>query len=341
MIDWLTLEIPFVHIPIQSGRVISITPEGEVEWQSEKRLAIRGSYESSVRVRSAGSAPEEQGKAEFLHIDGNPAKFLNGHNVVGSRDITDLTDNMIAKIFSNLGYLYTKSFRDTVLSGDFKVSRIDVNDYIEFNSEADAKAWQMAAEQVATSRQGKFVRKGTTIYMGKHSRRVSVKIYSKYLELTQAKKGHKLPLCLPHKQQLLDYAQNKLRVECTFRSMFLKDSGLNKARDLTPQKLGELFATQTGKLEMNAQVRLNPVEQMNLPRAVLSTYTLWKDGSRLQDILPKPTFYRHRKILKEHGIDIKVSPKKLESNIIPLIRKIEARPVAMPQWSEQYGLIYN
>ena len=363
MIDWLTLEIPLVHDPIESGRVISVTPEGEIEWQSEKRTAIRGSYESNLRIRSAGTSTENLrdavsvhkgksnteaitmtsgiGRSAFLHVDGNPAKFLNGHNVVGIRDITILVDMCISKIFAELNWLYTKPLKETILNGDFKVTRIDINDYIEFNSESDALAWQMAAESVATSRQGKFVRKGTTIYMGKHSRRVSLKIYSKYLELTQAKKGHSLPIALPHKQQLLDYAEKKLRIEATFRSLFLKDLGLNQAKDLTPQKLGELYAQQVGKLEMNAQVKLQPYEEMDLPRAVMGTYMLWKDGARLKDILPHNTFYRHRKILKEHDIDIKVSPKKFQSNVIPLIRKIEAKPVKMPQWSESVGLIFN
>jgi len=339
MIDWLTLEIPFVHAPIDCGRVISITPEGEIEWQSEKRVAVRGSYESSLRIRSAGAS--EEGLAAFLHIDGNPAKFLHGHNVVGSRDILELVDMCLKKIFSHLSHLYSLNLRNSIYAGDFKVSRIDLNDYIEFKSESDALAWQMAAESVATSRQGKFVRKGTTIYMGKHSRRCSLKIYSKYLELTQAKKGHKLPFALPHKQQLLDFAEKKLRIEATFRSLYLKDLGLTKAKDLTPSKLGELYAKQVGKLEMNAQVKLQPYEEMDLPRSVMSSYMLWKDGSRLKDILPRNTFYRHRTILKEHGIDIKVTPQKIQSNVIPLIRKIEAKPCKMPQWSESVGLIFN
>lgn len=339
MIDWLTLEIAFAHNPIQSGRVMSINPDGDIDWMTEKRLAVRGSYESSLRLRSAGSTGE--GQAAFLHIDGNPAKFLNGHNVVGSRDIIDLVDRCIQKIFKEIGMLYTSDLKQTILSGDFKVSRIDINQYVEFNSQADALAWQMAAESVATSRQGKFVRKGTTIYMGKNSRRVSIKIYSKYLELTQAKKGHHLPIALPHKQQLLNYAEKKLRIEITYRSLALKDLNLNMARDLTPQKLGELYAQQVGKLEMNAQVKLQPQDEMNLPQGLIAPYMLWKDGARLIDVYKKSQFYSHRKALKEYGIDIKVSPKKLESNIIPLIRKIEAKPVEMPQWSESVGLIYN
>jgi len=338
MIDWLTLEIPFSHTPIESGRVISIKPCGEIDWISEKRLAVRGTYESTLRIKSAGS--DGEGKAGFLHIDGNPSKFLNGHNVVGIRDIITLVDMSISRIFSDLDWLYTNTLKETILSGEFKVSRLDVNDYIEFNSENDCKAWMMAAEETATSRQGKFVRKGTTIYMGKNSRRCSLKIYSKYIELTQAKKGHKLPFSLPHKQQLLDFAENKLRIEATFRSLYLKDLGLNKAKDLTPQKIGELYAKQVGKLEMHAQVKLMSHESMDLPKAVRLTYLNWKEGIRLVDELPRPTFYRHRKILKEHGIDIKVSPKTTQSNVIPLIRKIEAKPSKMPKWSESVGLIY-
>lgn len=345
MIDWLTLEIPFVHTPIAAGRVQSFDADGTIEWQCDKRMSVRGSYESNLRVRSAGAADNPDGsgvgQSAFLQVDGNPSKFLQGHNVVGSRDIITLVDMCISKIFSSIGMLYTKTLRETILSGNFKVTRLDINDYIGFESNDDALAWQQAAESVATSRQGKFVRKGTTIYMGKHSRRVSIKIYPKFLEIEASGAGHKLPIGLPHKQQLIDFASKKLRIEVVYRSLALKDLGLNKAKDLTPEKIGELYAQQVDKLEMNAQVRLQPHEEYDLPRAVKLTYMCWKDGTRLKDVLPKNTFYRHRRILKEHGIDIKVSPKKLQSNIIPLMRKIEAKPTRMPQWSESVGLIYN
>ncbi len=339
MVDWLTCEIRYPHTPIQSGRVISISPEGEIEWESEKRTRIRGSYESAIHLRSAGACGN--GKAEFLHIDGNYSKFLNGHNVVGSDDVRYLAQETVAKAFKQLGYFLTKDLKEILHLGQFKITRIDVTDYIEFNCLSDAKAWLQACESVARNRQGKAVRKGTTVYLGQYSKRVMVKIYSKFLEITEGKKGHGLPIALPHKQQLYDFTQSKLRMECTFRSLFLKDLGLNIASELTPQKIGELYAKQTGKIDMNAQQVLQPYQAIDLPRSVQGTYLLWKEVARLKDILMKATFYRHRKILKEHSIDIASSPKKLESNIIPLIRKIEAKPCKMPLWSESVGLIFN
>jgi II/X family phage/plasmid replication protein len=338
MIDWLTCEFRFPHNPIKSGRVVSISPDGEIEWESEKRMRVRGSYESSIQLRSSGACGE--GLAEFIQIDGNYTKFLNGHNVVGSNDVCLLAHLVIKKVFEELGFFYTRDLLNSVTSGEFKVTRIDVTSYIEFKNLDDAKAWLMACESVARNRQGKAVRKGTTVYFGQYSRRVMTKIYSKYLELTEAKKGHKLPLGLPHKSQLLDYSKNKLRVEHTFRSLFLKDLGLNIAKELTPTKIGELYAKRLGKIDMNAQVKLQSYQTLDLPRSVRGTYMLWQEGARLRDVLSRSVFYSHRTILKEHFIDISLPPRDLKTNVVPLLRKIEAKPAKMPQWSESVGLIY-
>ena len=79
MIDWFRGCLPLLHEPLNSGEVISLTPEGEIDWRSPKRLQATGSYDKKISIKSVGA--NGQGMATHLWISGNPSKFLQGHNV--------------------------------------------------------------------------------------------------------------------------------------------------------------------------------------------------------------------------------------------------------------------
>ena len=82
MIDWLSGKIMFKHtskdIPV--GRVASISPDGELEWQTIKRKEIQGSYDNKFTIRSCISSETSKGVFTTLDFSGNPVKFLQGHN---------------------------------------------------------------------------------------------------------------------------------------------------------------------------------------------------------------------------------------------------------------------
>jgi hypothetical protein len=61
MIDWQRKLYQVLHNPIPVGRILSIDHDGTMEWQSPKSIQVRGSYESSVKIRSQGG--DGQGKA--------------------------------------------------------------------------------------------------------------------------------------------------------------------------------------------------------------------------------------------------------------------------------------
>ncbi len=53
MIDWVKAVIPWEHEkPLSDGHVVSIDRDGEIEWLTNKRLAVRGSYESTLHIQS-------------------------------------------------------------------------------------------------------------------------------------------------------------------------------------------------------------------------------------------------------------------------------------------------
>ncbi|ELG4352478.1 Replication-associated protein G2P, partial [Salmonella enterica] len=98
MIDWFTGILPCTHRPLPAGSVVSVDADGAVEWETVKRLTVRGSHESTMKVRSVGS--DGEGRATHLYIDGNPSKFLQGHSVIGSDDLQGLVLTAYARILA-------------------------------------------------------------------------------------------------------------------------------------------------------------------------------------------------------------------------------------------------
>lgn len=339
MIDWLTAIYPCVHEPLPSGSVISLDASGEVEWKTVKRLAVRGSYESSLYVRSVGS--DGEGRCSHLYIDGNPSKFLQGHNVVGSDDLRGLAVAVYARVLSLLNIPHHMCSYREVLDGMFRLLRVDINYMFDLGSLENVRNWLYAAEFKARTRHGRATGKGGTVYFGQHSRRWGGKGYSKYDEHMSGKKGHQIPAEFVY-AGLLDWSRDKLRIELILRSLELKTINQSLGKSWTTETAMKLFTDYIGRIEMSQNVLLSDEKINKLPRYIQSTYLLWKQGVNLRGILPSRTFYRHRKELLTFGIDINFyceTPDK--NNIIPMVRVLEARPAEIPQWIYDKGLIFD
>jgi II/X family phage/plasmid replication protein len=111
---------------------------------------------------------------------------------------------------------------------------------------------------------------------------------------------------------------------------------------MTADRARELFSEYVRKLEMNEQVALSSEEQLALPQKLRSTYILWRSGEDLRHTLPKATYYRHRNELLPYGIDIAISRDVVDrSNVVPLIRVLEATPAGIPEWAFQQRLVHR
>jgi II/X family phage/plasmid replication protein len=61
-------------------------------------------------------------------------------------------------------------------------------------------------------------------------------------------------------------------------------------------------------------------------------------------MLPKTTYYRQRKLLKAHGINIDLSPNKTvqqTNNVVPMFRVLEAVPAVIAKWAFTKNLIHK
>ena len=189
MIDWVTAKITCTHNPevLSSGRSIRtkiIDGVERLEYEICNRLVVEGSHDSNITIRSHTDST--------IEISGNPAKFLQGHNIFGTNDLKYL----VAKLFDRLCMIDelelkpTSEEYDNIQDGHYRLSRVDVNEHFYFPSAMLARSWLRAAGRSANMMfRGAGLFKEGTLYFTPESRRFVPKIYYKFDEINSKDKN--------------------------------------------------------------------------------------------------------------------------------------------------------
>lgn len=338
MVDWVTAKIPF-YAPgiISGGSVISLTPDGEIERETTKRLSVGGSYESSITLRTFNVDSDRN--TSVIEFSGNPVKFLQGHNIFGSHDLPNITYAAALKVSSLLGINQPQTIRNQWHSGAGTVSRVDLNEMYDLGSRQATEAFLYHLADSCRTRSQSAVVKGSTVYMNKTSKRWSFKAYSKGQEINLARNNKRG--MFEFSDQLKDWVDGMLRLELTLKSNELRETGYFLLKNWINVECVKLFDTYYERIAMSTQ---NKIDILDLPRALKLTYTAWSIGEDVRAMLPRTTFYRHRKELLAYGIDISVSAgvsRPDYSNVVPFVREIVLKPAEIPTWAYEQDLVYK
>lgn len=340
MIDWVTGKFWITHNPdvLRSGQSVRtkiIDGIETIEYDIANRLSVKGSHDATITIRSHTD--------NTVEISGNPAKFLQGHNVFGTNDLKYLVAKMIDKLcmIDELELKPTDIEYENIQEGKYHLSRVDVNEHFAFPSAQVARAWLRAAGNSANMkfRGAGLFKEGTLYFEGK---RYIPKIYFKYDEINSKDKSHRLPDELLQIPELIEYAEKSLRFEIKILSTQLKDwylhLGCNWDADTATMLINDQFIS---KLQLSANMPIENEVIQSLPKNLRLTYTAWVNGEDLRQVLSRPTFYRYRTRLMEYGIDISIVKdiEKEQSNVVPMIRYLEAVPMGIPDWAYQKGLV--
>ncbi|MGP5527715.1 phage/plasmid replication protein, II/X family [Psychrobacter celer] len=333
MIDWVTAKLP-CNNKLRSGCVAKLDADGNVEWLTQSFMSVEGSHESSVGIKSL--------TPQTIQISGNPAKWLQGHNLFGTNDLKTLMALFFSRLYEAMaeeGLNPTIEQCEAVEKGIYTVSRIDINETWFLNNQYDVKAWIRAAgSKVSMPHRGKGVFSGDTLYWGKGSKYYSLKCYSKGDEINGKKSNFPDALRTP---QMLEYADRALRLELTLCSKALREWHLNMPCNWTLETPKMLLLQVVRSLDMSNNFKLSDKVLDSLPRKLRTYYKLWLYGEDLRQEMSRPTFYRVRKQLQAYDIDIALvrDVDKPADNVIPLIRVLEAEPVGIPDWAIEQGLV--
>jgi II/X family phage/plasmid replication protein len=326
VIDWTKIRVPIqVTGKIPGDRICIISPDGELKWEKIRAVEVVGSFEGNVHV----SACPVTGA---LVIDGNPAKFFQGHNVFGSDDIHGLVHALVMNVVRFLELEISPEVQQMLDCDYIELAHVDINEMYSVGTLLHARAAVRAIGELGTMRhRGRALLKEGTAYFGKHSRRSAVKVYAKGDEL----RDHKLPKNLPFADEIESFASDKLRIEVVLRGMELKSLGLDMLCNWKPDTGVTLHRDYIGRVNLPENVELPPAVLEGLPARLQLAYSAWLRGDDLRATLPRMTFYRYRKALLPHGVDLlALRTKDPQSNVFPLRRVIELRPAGVPEWAK-------
>lgn len=330
MIDWIKAVIPWRHpAGLHDGQVMSVARDGEIEWTTNKRLAVRGSYESTLHLLSDPKTRDPiTGDYLFILLDGNPVKFFQGHNLWGTDDLVGLVSETVLKLSELLQMPIPPNDWAMIKIGAYHLKRVDSTSMLELGNNQTVESFLYSLERTAHMRyKGQGIMTKGTIYFGKHSRRESLKFYNKLTEI-QAK-GHQLPAGLSTLPELTKWVSGKLRAEHTLRSMELKDRHLDLAANWGDNTPLEVLTKSMSGLNMSENHTLTPAALDGLPPRLVAVYHLWKEGHDIRAMYPATTYKRYRKQLQETaGIDIAV---KQGNRHEPAPNVIEFRRVLSPE----------
>jgi len=337
MIDWSTCVFPLIHEPISTGKLTKTDSTGELLWESNDLFHLSGSFDKRLSLKSVGG--DGNGRATHILVMGNPSKFLQGHNVFGSDDLIAINFAVYNAICEHFDFNPLPADIDNVSKGNYEIGRTDINYSYNLLSQSDVMAWLRAAESKGTTRIGRAQNKKGSIYFGLTSEYYKLVFYSKYLEIN-TKRGQ-LPLELKDKG-IEEWSENVLRAELRLLRKELKRLNIKTAADFMEYGAARLFHEYMGRIEMPEQIQLNDEALLKLPTKLRSTYTLWMEGHDLRNMHSPSTFYRHKKELKSYGINIDLKPESTKkTNIVPLIKILEANPAAIPDWAFEQNLIHK
>jgi II/X family phage/plasmid replication protein len=345
MIDWITCKIPMHHLEeIHDGSVISARADGSLHWTVKRRKKVTGSFESGLQIRTLPCTAHER---SHIELSGNPVKFFQGHNLWGTDDLPALLISTLSKLVAipELTLEPTLDDINSWLLDGITLSRVDITCSFSLGNRSRCLEWLRAAEHSAHlpfRGRGQLV-KGSTLYFGKNSRRWSLKLYSKGEEITVKGHAQESILELPH---AIAWADGILRAELTVRGLELDRLNLRTVKqwlphDGTPFDISAMLTKHLGDMTMTTTRTLSDDVMASLTTAQKNGYLAWLAGNDLRTTMSKTAFYSFRSKLLPHGIDVSVCTPSEISNVVPMIRILEAVPVGVPDWAIGTALYFE
>lgn len=306
--DWMSFRHDFafdnLQLPIAAGRTLKITADGQKEWEKEDFSKIHCvSSDTSVRIKCDG---------KHLWFQGNIGRFTEKDNLQGLT-VVECFKKAILLINRVYPKINTSTFGQAQYDG-FDDHRGTVFTRLDLTSNFYTDSYHQLATYYASRKlntrlpvMGKY---GPTWgYDTKRGQYWKAKLYDKQAELD----GKRTPY----------HNQTTARFEVQLGSEYLRQNGLNLY-----SQWGEHMKTENiiyGKF-IN-QLISEPVsaeDWTNYPKNLRQHAVLWRDGTDPKSYLAHTQYYKVRKQLLEHGLDIS-----RPCNVMNLTRQIKVIEMRM------------
>lgn len=305
MCDWTTGSHRYRQPvkPFESGRILKVSGDGEIEWESQDWEKIRcSSSDTSIRIRCDGKR---------LQFSGNIGRFQRRSNETGI-GVVECMDRWV-EVLGPMGVPlagFGASFgAGSVFEWGTTLSRVDLAGNYEVS---DYGAWCRVLMMRALGRkhpqQGKY---GPT--WGNDVKRANwwkAKVYDKAAELQGKRNSHG--------------GATLARFEIQLGSEYLKREGLNYVRKW---KGGDMAQIIYGRFAAELLRDTASVEDwQDIPSRLRHHAVLWRDGADLRVLMSRAQFYRVKSRLRDFGVDISIP-----CNVVALsqrVRVVDVSPVS-------------
>ena len=331
MIDWLTLSISTMDMSEKDrdtlsshcGRLIKLTPDDELEWESLSFKDLRS--DSNKLFIKYG--------LDFL-IAGSPAALSNDCNLFGSSDIEYCAYEMISQACLDYGIDLSMDL------SQWKCTRIDFtyNYYLGSESNVDNFLYHIKHNDI-----GRLIVKPyrTGCSFGSRKSKKFLKCYNKGRHLEYLSRKGKIDI--PHKT--IEISKSIIRLEAQFNKKYL-DEFNQRWNTLTKAQLHNAhianFSPLIGKIEVSDMKDLKESLMNVCPTRAIARIayqhfcTIKADGHiNWRDSLTRSTYMRYKKYLYSAGL----SPSDLQSsNILPFRQKMIVLPEPVESMDELFKL---
>jgi len=341
MIDYLRgrIRLP-VPLPctVHDGHFMSVDALGGVQTVTAKRKRVVGSFEAVMMLRAPST-----GEIEF---EGNPAKFLQGHNLYGTDDPIALLWAALCRIEATPGALPCKLADIGLVSADglslyTELSRVDCTAMFLLDTPGDVDAFLRAAQVAGRLRDrgrsglGKAYAGGGVVFgdaSGKSFTHRQIIWYSKGRELQK----NSLPEPFMGRDDAMGWVKRTLRCEVRLGRNYLKKAGLRVLSDWSAEKTASEWRSMVDRMDWN-EADVQPANLDGLSPTLRGVHAMWLTGADLSQVYPRRTFYRHRSaILKALSVDISIPcPKEPTAHVVPIKRRIELKLAGRPPWADE------
>lgn len=239
-----------------------------------------------------------------LRLDGNFAKFLQGHNLFGTTDLNTLVKQTLEKLIELQILKPTRKEFEEWVAGNYEIRRVDCNINWRFRNKETVLGWlRQLSFNSKLYHNPPNVKEGT-IYFGQESSHWSFKFYSKFHQITASK--YALPKDILFKDELVFWSKNILRGELVLRGRKLKYMNLHRGNKWNINTAQSLVYEYLNKIHISSKSNIRKLELQGLSPRLLAAFTLYTQQYDLRDFYKKKsTYYRIVKDLSALGVDIR------------------------------------
>lgn len=311
LIDWLTLRYPltdklgqFLHEKIQAamGRLVRVTPAGEVMWES------RVVDWDAIRSDSVGIYWSVSGDGDkyYLTIGASPSSLLNhGVNVFGSLSVQEGAEVLIKRASEALGHILP-NWREW----DCRRMDITANYDMGGNSQVKQALRLLLGTDAPRRRTNSDKRGGDSVYWNPTSALRCGKAYHKGAHLRfQQRRGN-----IQVSESLLQQADSLLRLELKLGSAWFRrcrDDWREFTQNFLAAEHFNFFSSLIGggDVEVSDMGTLLEELEKHAPTKgqALASHCTWAliktvGYTQTKDSMPRSTFARHCKYLRAAGL---------------------------------------